>query len=486
MSYRLWQEQFGGDPRLLGTTLILDRKPTTLIGIMPPQFFAFDASFWPPGDAAGGASLMGRLKPGVRIQAAQANLDVIAHRLQKENPGGIFPEKFTIFAQPLLDSMVGNFKITLYALLGAVLLPLLIASSNVANLLLARAIARQREMTMRSALGASRGRLIRQLLAETVALAVTASVAGCGVAYFSLKLVVGLIPSGMLPDARVIRLNVPVLLISLGLTPFTVILCGIAPAFHILRSDLQPRLSGSSKGVDNSIRHGRLRSAFVISEVALSIVLLTASGILMRSFLVLTHTNLGFDSTNVLYFRLSLPEIYILKFDDLPSILQARQRRNALARNLLDSLSGLPGVISVAEATHQPPLEYDWSDTIIPGRLHAERWETRFEPCSEGYFQTLGLPLIRGRLLSKEDVAAARFVLVVNEAFARQYFPAQDPLGQKIKLESSTARFSTRHITRTSRSSASSAITKLAATTPGRGNLFQKCFSHTPFRDTAG
>lgn len=435
MSYRLWQEEFGGNPKLLGTTFLLDRKPTTLIGVMPPQFRAFDASFWLPGEAAGGASVMGRLKPGISVHAAQADLDVIAHRLQKENPAGIFPEKFAIFAQPLLDSMVGNFKTTLYALLGAVMLLLLIASSNVANLLLARAIARQREMTMRSALGASRGRLIRQLLAETMALAATASVAGCGLAYFGLKLVVSLIPSGMVTDATVIRLNVPVLLLSLSLTALTALLSGLAPAFHILRSDLQPRPSGSSKGSSYSVRHGRLRATLVITEVALSIVLLAASGILMRSFLVLTRTNLGFDSANVLYFRLSLPEIYTFKFEDPPSILQARQRRNALARNVLDSVSGAPGVVSVAEATHQPPLEYDWSDIIIPGRPHTERWETRFEPCSEGYFQTLGLPLIRGRFLSKEDVASSRFVLVVNEAFARQYFPAQDPLGQKIKLE---------------------------------------------------
>jgi putative ABC transport system permease protein len=435
MNYRLWQQEFGGDPRILGTSFSLDGKPTTLIGIMPPQFNAFHATFWIPGLNAGGVSIVGRLKPGISVQAAQADLDVIAHRLQKANPSGIFPANFAVFAEPLLDSMIGNFKTTLYALLAAVLLLLLIASSNVANLLLARATTREREMAMRSALGATRMRLIRQLLVETLALAMAASMVGCGLAYFGLGIVVRLIPTDTLPDATVIRLNSPVMFLTLGVTVLTAILCGLAPSVHILRSDLQPQLSGGNKGAGGSLRHGKLRAALVVSEVALSIVLLVGSGILMRSFLVLTRTNLGFNPENVLYFRFSLPDIYNFNFDDPASIQQSRQRKNALSRNLLDAMSGLPGVVSAAEVTQEPPLNSDWSDTILPGRPHAERWETKFESCSEGYFQTLGLPLIRGRLFTREDVAAARYLLVVNDTFARQYFPNQDPLGQKVKLE---------------------------------------------------
>jgi putative ABC transport system permease protein len=290
-------------------------------------------------------------------------------------------------------------------------------------------------MTMRSAMGATRARLIRQLLVETFLLAIAACVTGCGLAYFGLKLVVSLIPRGMLPDPTVIQLNVPVLLLSLSLAILTTILCGFAPAFHVLHSDLQPRLSGSSKGVAGTLRQGKLRAVLVISEVALSIVLLVSSGILMRSFLVLTRTNLGFDPKNVLYFQFSLPAAYNFKSGDTASMLQARQRKNFLTRNVLDAMGNLPGVVSVAESTHEPPLQYDWSDTIIPGRPHTERWETRFEPCSEGYFQTLGLPLLRGRFFSKADIAEARYVLVANDAFARQYFPDQDPIGQTVKLE---------------------------------------------------
>jgi putative ABC transport system permease protein len=434
MSYLLWQQEFAGNPGILGATFVLDGKPTTLVGIMPPQFNAFEASFWRPGGAEGGAAIMGRLKPGLSVEAAQADLDVIAHRLQKENPGGIFPATFRVFAQPLLDSMVGNFKTTLYALLAAVLLLLLIASGNVANLLLARATAREREMTMRAAMGATRGRLIRQLLVEALLLALAACGVGLGLAYLGLKLVVRLIPKGAVPDATVIHLSTPVLFLSLGLAVLTAILCGVAPAFQVARTGWQPRLSGNA-GAAGGLRQRRLRGALVVGEVALSIVLLAGSGILMRSFLILTHTNLGFDPKNVLYFRFSLPDIYAFKFDDPVSMRQARQRKNALTRDLLEAMSGLPGVISVAESTQEPPLKYDWSDTIIPGRPHTERWETRFESCSEGYFQTLGLPLVRGRFFSKQDVAEARYVLVANQAFVHRYFPDQEPLGQKVKLE---------------------------------------------------
>lgn len=182
MNYRFWQSEFGGDPKILGTNFILDGMPRTLVGIMPRHFNAFTAAFYVPARPGpsgpslnGGSSLMGRLKPGVTLKAAGADLDDIAHRLKKENPKGIFPEKFAIIPQTLLDSLIGDFEKTLYALLAAVFLLLLIACSNVANLLLARATSREREIAMRAAMGASRGRLIRQFLAESFVLTVVAS-----------------------------------------------------------------------------------------------------------------------------------------------------------------------------------------------------------------------------------------------------------------------------------------------------------------------
>ncbi len=431
MNYRLWQGEFGGDPKIVGTTFVFNGKPTTLVGIMPLQFNAFGASFWLPvsPDEARGA-LLGRLKPGVNVQTAAADLDDIAHRMHKSNPDGVFPEdKFTIVSESLLDNHIGKFKTTLYALLGAVLLLLLIACSNVANLLLARGTVREREIAMRATLGATRGRLIRQLLVENFVLAATASGAGCALAYFALKVVVALIPFGTLPQETVIRMSAPVLLLALGLTVFTTILCGLAPALHVARADLQPRLAGSGKGTTGSFRHGNLRAGLVVSEVALSIILLIGAGLLIHSFVVLTRVDLGFDPRNVLYFELNLPPSYNT---DLPGSLQ---RKNVLTRRLLERLRALPGVTSAAEMAEPPPLQYEQSDTIIPGKPHPDRWVTRFEVCSDGYFETLGLPLLRGRFFSEDDVSAARAVMVVNQAFSRQYFPNEDPLGQKVKLD---------------------------------------------------
>jgi putative ABC transport system permease protein len=359
MNYRFWQSEFGGDPKIIGTNFILDGVPRTLVGVMPRHFNAFTAAFYVPARPGrngpsldGGASLMGRLKPGVSLEAAGADLDAIAHRLQKENPSGIFPERFAIVPQTLLDSLIGDFKKTLYALLAAVFLLLLIACSNVANLLLARASSRQTEIAMRVAMGASRGRLIRQFLAESFVLAAAACGAGCASAYFALKIVVSLIPGGTLPDESVIRMNVPVLCLSLVVTVLTTMLCGLAPALHVLRGDLQPRLAGTGKGVGGSFRHGKLRNGLAVSEVAFSILLLIGAGLLMRSFLVLTRVELGFNPKNVLYFRLD-PTMYA-QFSD------RRIKQNMLTRRLLNELSVLPGVISVSESMQEPPLARDW------------------------------------------------------------------------------------------------------------------------------
>ncbi len=431
MNYRLWQREFGGDPKILGTTFILNGKPTTLVGIMPLQFNAFNANFWlPVTPNYGWLQMAGRLKPGVSVAAAGANLDSIAHRLHKPNPGGVFPEdKFAIAPQTVLDSLIGDFRKTLYALLGAVFLLLLIACSNVANLLLARATAREREIAMRATLGASRSRIVQQLLVESFVLAVAATCVGYALAYFGLKVVVALIPADTLPDEAVIGMNAPVLLAALGVAILTAILCGLAPALHVVRGDLHPRLTGSGKGPASGFRQGNLRGGLVISEIALSIVLLVGAGLLIRSFLLLTRVDLGFDPKNLLYFELNLPPTYNT------NLAGSLQRKNALTHQLLDRLQSLPGVTSVAEMAEPPPLKYEVSDTIIPGKPHTEPWETRFEMCSDGYFQTLGVPLLRGRFFSQDDVSAAREVMVVNEAFSRQYFPNEDPLGHKVKLD---------------------------------------------------
>jgi putative ABC transport system permease protein len=433
MNYRFWQSEFGGDPKILGRSFAFYGKPTTLVGIMPAHFNAFNASYWLPVSAerdgkslGGGGTVMGRLKPGVSVAAAAADLDAIAHHGRMANPDGTIPGRFAIVSRTLLDSLIGGFKKTLYALLAAVFLLLLIACANVANLLLARATVREREIAVRAALGASRSRLIRQLLMESFVLAATACAIGCLLAYFGVKTITVLIPAGTLPDESVIRMNAPVLFLSLSVTILTTLVSGLAPALHVMRGCL-PHTAVGGKGVGGSFRDGKLRSSLVVGEVALSIVLLIGAGLLMRSFFMLTRVDLGFDPRNIFSFRID-PTTYAPFPDRIV-------RQNALTRRILERLRTLPGVISVAESVQDPPMGADWSDTIIPGRPHAERWETRYEICSEGYFQTLGIPLLRGQIFSEDDVNAARHVMVVNQAFARQYFPNEDPIGRKVKLE---------------------------------------------------
>jgi putative ABC transport system permease protein len=432
MNYRLWERDFGKDPNILGRVFKLDGRPTTLVGIMPREFNAFEAGFWLPEspDASrpslrGGTEVVGRLRPGINVQTAAADLDVIIHRLP--NTGGV-AQKFTVRVQKWLDALIGGFKQAIYALIAAVFLLLSIACANVANLLLTRATNRERELAVRTSLGARRSRLIQQLLTESFVIAIMAVAIGSVLAYFVLKVVVGLIPAGTLPDATVIRVNASVLLISMGLAVLTAILSCMAPVIHVMRNDLQVELANSRTGTDR-FQHRALRSSLVVSEVALSIVLLIGAGLLLRSFFVLTRVDFGFDPKNVLFFRLDLPKTYNT---DVPG---SRQRKNSLTRVLLDHLSSTPGVVAAAECEEEPPLRSDESDVIIPGKPHAERWETRFESVSEGYFRTLQLQLIRGRLLSEDDIAAMQNVMVINETFSRQFFHNEDAIGRKVKLQ---------------------------------------------------
>jgi putative ABC transport system permease protein len=437
MNYRLWQTQFGGDSKILGTTFFLNGKPRTLVGIMPQRFNGYDASVWLPlnlSPGADGASFpvkdppviwaMARLKKGVSLQAAAADLDAIVHRLAQANPGELYPARFKLVTRTLLDFVVGDFKKTLYALLAAVFMLLLIACINVGNLLLARATVREREIAVRASLGASRGRLIRQLLVESFVLAAAACTVGCLFAYFGLKGLVAIIPHGAIPEETVIGLNPVVLLFALAIAALATLICGLAPAFHAVRGNLQLSMTGSGKGT-GGFRHGKLRSGLVIAEVALSIVLLTGAGLLMRSFFVLTHADLGFAPAHVLY-----AEVAPAADDRYDTTAQ----KKLFFEQVLRRVKTLPGVITATESLGLPPLGGEGSEITVLGKPNSQRWESMVDLCSETYFQTLGLRLLRGRLLSESDIDSARHVAVINQTFARAFFGSEDPLGQKIKF----------------------------------------------------
>ena len=320
--------------------------------------------------------------------------------------------------------IVGHFKPMLYTLLAAVGLLLLIACSNVANLLLARATAREKEISLRASLGASGGRLVRQLLVETLVLAAPGCATGCLFAYAGLQGVAMVIPRNAIATEAVIELSRAALVFALAIGALTTLLSGLAPALHVARGQLQTRLASSGKVGGSGYRHAGLRGALVVVQVAMSIVLLVGAGLMIRSFFELTRVDLGFNPVNVVHARVTFPAG---QYD-------SAAQQKVFFRQALGRVTSLPGVIAVAEAVGLPPSGGPVSEVDVPGRSHAERWDAMLQLCSETYFQTLRRRLLRGRLLSETDVEVARQVAVVNQTLARNFFGDENPIGRTIKF----------------------------------------------------
>ncbi len=432
MSHKMWMGHFGGDPGILGRSFVLNDMPTTLVGIMPPRFAKLGADLYRPvvlnrGDpqlAQRYFILQGRLKPGVTLEQAEAEIGMVAQRVAKTYPKS-YPEKFTVKVVTLLDSVIGPFRKTLYTLAAAVGLLLLIACSNVANMLLTRATTREREMAVRASLGASRSRLVRQLLVESFVLALTGAAVGCFFAYFGIKALVAAIPVGLIPRQTIIHMNVPALLFSLVAAAVTSVLCGLVPAFQTARKNLFEPLKDSGKGTSGGGRRHRLTSALVVAEVALSLVLLAGAGLLMRSFIKLQAVDLGLNPEGVVHARMPLPR----------GQYKTAATKHQFFRQVLDRVHGLPGVVSVTAMSTLPPYGGIRSEVEVAGKTHNERWEALLQLVSEGYFETLGLRLQRGRLLSEVEVGDARKVAVVNQTLVERYFGQDDPIGRTIELK---------------------------------------------------
>ena len=439
MNYRLWQEQFRGDRDILGSTFTLNGISRTLVGIMPPRFQYFGGDVYMPlslsrnGVVGPDVATMGgaqtyliaeeRRKPGVTLAAVAADLNVISQRLSKIYPND-YPKHFNVKTDTLASDVVGNFKEMFFILLAAVGMLLLIACSNVANLLLARATSREKEFAIRASIGASRGRLIRQLLVESLVLAAAGGVFGYLFAYGGLKALMAVMPPDTLPSESVIELNSAVLVFTVGVTLITTLLCGLVPALHAVRGELHPRLKDSGRGVNSGSRHGGFRAALVVVEVALAIVLLAGAGLMMRSFFAIQQVNIGFNPQRILSARLVFTKGHY----------QTAVQNKIFFQQVLPRISAVPGVVDAAEAGTLPPFGGPVSEVTVPGKSHSERWNAMVEACSESWFRTVGVPLVRGRLLSEFDVDSPRQVAVVNQTLARRYFGQEDPTGQKIKF----------------------------------------------------
>jgi putative ABC transport system permease protein len=273
-------------------------------------------------------------------------------------------------------------------------------------------------------LGASRHRLIRQLLVESFSLALASCVLGCLFAYLGLKAIVAVIPPDTIPAEAVITISPAVLLFSLCATIVTTVICGLAPAFYVFRHNLQIALTCTGKGVTAGSGHGRLRNALVVAEVALAVVLSICSGLIMRSLFALEDVNLGFNPSKVVYADISWPDG---QYDT------ARQKHLVL-RKLLDRTSQFPGVLAATETTNFPPYTFGWTTVSITGKTPPQNRNTASIFCTEGYFHTLGLPLLRGALFSQNDIDSAHHVVIVNQTFVRDRFGQENPIGQQVRF----------------------------------------------------
>jgi len=436
LSYPFWQRVFGGGRDVVGRAIQLNGEPHTVVGVAPVGFgLTSKVDVWMPmafkpdetaNDARGGhyINVVGRLKPGVTVAQARAELEVIAAQLARQYPDS--NKGWGVFMMPLQDYSVRDVKPVLYTLLGAVGCVLLIACANLANLLLARATARHREISIRAALGASRARLVRQLLTESVVLSLCGGAAGLLLARWGLDALLALAPTS-LPRITEIHLDSGVLLFSLALSVVTGLVFGIAPAWLAARADVNEALKQGTRGSTEGGARGRLRSALVVIEVTFALMLLGGAGLLARSFMQLAHVDPGFIPENATLLRLSLPQ----KKYAMP------EQQTAFADALLDRVKALPGV-QAAGITHSMPLVGDYVLGFnIEGRPALDPSDlpsTNYYAITPDYFRAMGIRLIRGRGFTPQDDAKAPRVAIINETMARQHFPNEDPIGKRINI----------------------------------------------------
>jgi putative ABC transport system permease protein len=435
LSYGAWERRFGGAD-VVGQTVRMDREAFTIVGVMPAGFAfpSIDTEMWVPmampdrerqTDGSHYLSAIARMKPGVTLEQARADLAAAARWLEQARPDGN-NKGWEALAFPMREFAVRNVSAALWVLFGAVSLVLLIACVNVANLLLARGASRQKELAIRAAIGAGRVRLIRQLLVEQLALALTSAVGGVLLAAWLLRALLALIPNA-LPRQADIALDAQVLLFALLLVVVTPLLFGLFPAVQASRPDLRELLAVG--GRDSGAGPGRaVRRALVVTEVALAMVLLVGAGLLMRSFGNLTDESPGFDPAGVIVANVNLPPRY-----------EQGEPRERFFAALLDRVHALPHV-RAAGLVQQVPMLGEWvSGYRIAGQpTGGERPTTNFYAVSPRFFESMGMRLLRGRGFTDQDRQGATRVIVINEVLANRHFANQDPIGRRISVGQGT------------------------------------------------
>ncbi len=439
-----WKRQFNAQPSAVGTTLKYDDRLFTIVGVLQPGIryparadFYYPAWIEPetPSRSAHNYRVIGRLRDGVSLEQAQAEMDAIARRLEQAYPNSNRGKLVSIV--PLQELMVGGMRQTLFVLFGAVAVVLLIACANVANLLLARSSSRAREMVVRAAVGASRGRLLRQLLTESLVLAGAAALLGVWVARLGTAALVGFAPNTF-PRLGEVQVDVAALGFALVAAALSSVLFGLAPALQISGVQLSDGIRQGGKGSAIGARSGLARSAFVVAEVALAVVLVVGAGLLARSLVALTSVDMGFNAERLLVLRTVVP---IRTMADAP-------KATDFYRDLLADVRTVPGVIAAAGVTSLPTQVRSNGSYWIEGGPTIDQTgisapQALFNVVTPDYFRTLRVPVRQGRDFTDGDRRGATMVAIINEALARQAFPGQDPIGRRIQCGLDSLEFMT-------------------------------------------
>jgi putative ABC transport system permease protein len=437
LSDGLWKRRFGGDRRIVGKTIALDGNSYTVIGVAPAGFsFPDRPDVWiplvfaqddlnPDGRGAHWMGIMGRLAPNVTAAQATSELVTITRRLEQQ-----YPESNTNMSGaviPMQEYLVGDVRPALYVMLGAVAFVLLIACANVANLLLVRAASRESEMAVRTALGAGAWRLVRQLVIESVLLAMIGGVFGTLLALWGVDLLLSMAPNG-LPRINEVTVNGSVLVFTAGVTAVTGVLFGLFPALHAARANVGGMLKEGMRGSSGGVASRRARNTLVMAEMALAVVLLVGAGLLIRSFSKLLAVDPGFRAERVVTFAIAAPDT---KYG------QYAQRRE-LVSNLVERMKRVPGAQGAAVVTGLPlsNIMMRTSAHIVgtPPERPGERKSTDVAMATPGYFTTMGIPLVAGRDFTDRDGSGAPVVSIVNQEFVKRYFPNENPIGKRIEL----------------------------------------------------
>ena len=426
ISFLFWKSHFGAAPDVIGKRLELNHQSYTVIGVVVPRFTWGDGDVYLPNpadvDPKTRFQILIRIRPEATLGAATGEIDGYLRQIVHDHPEMAPPEGFHVKVETLNDALLGQFKGTLFLLFGAVALLLLIGCGNVSILMLARGTARQQELGMRAALGATRLRLVRQLLTEAVLLSVTGGALGIGLAYLAIRLIVGLLPEYSIPHEVVINLNIPVLLFSAAVSVATGIVAGLAPALQFSRPHLNAILQAGDSRTTTS-RGAKVRSTMIVAQVALTVLLLAGAGAAMRTFLEAYTAKLGFDPHNTLLMFMAFPEGAYKTWETRSQYLDA----------LTEKIKATPSVLDAAAFNFGLVPEGMWRQPVrLVGSPGDDRRQSGVMAVSADYFAVLRIPLLQGRILTRAEVVRGAHLAVVSQTFSQRYFPNSNPIGHQL------------------------------------------------------